>query len=175
VTADAATCPSDYVALPLLAAASTLIGNARWAQAWPGWHEPPHLWVGTVGDSGAGKSPGADCLMGDVLPELERRMLADFPDRLRDWQAAAEAHAAAVERWKTDVREAGKKGYAPPLPPSEAPPEPQGPRLRLNDVTIERVATLLATAAPKGLLVTRDELIGWIAGMTAYNESGRPF
>ena len=64
----------------------------------------------------------------------------------------------------------------PPLPPEdESPAEPQVPRLRQSDVTIERVATLLASAAPKGLLVTRDELAGWLTGMTSYNEAGRAF
>jgi hypothetical protein len=58
--AKAAACPVDYVVAPLLASVSTLIGNARWAQAWPGWSEPPHLWTVAVGDSGTGKSPGAD-------------------------------------------------------------------------------------------------------------------
>ncbi len=77
--ASAAACPVDYVVAPLLASVSTLIGNARWAQAWPGWGEPPHLWCVAVGDSGTGKSPGADCLMRDVLPEIERRMFGDIP------------------------------------------------------------------------------------------------
>ena len=44
-----------------------------------------------------------------------------------------------------------------------------------SDVTIEKVASLLATAAPKGLLIVRDELTGWLKGMTAYNDSGRAF
>ena len=99
--AEAAACPPDYVAAPLLAAASALIGHARWAQATPGWAEPPHLWLGVVGDSGNGKCPGADCLMRDVLPEIERRMLADFPDRLREWQADAEFAKAAEEAGRT--------------------------------------------------------------------------
>ena len=94
--ADAACCPADYVVGPLLASASALIGNARWAQAWPGWEEPPHLWVGSVGDSGDGKSPGADTLFRHVLPELERRMAADFPDQHREWQAANEAFGARL-------------------------------------------------------------------------------
>jgi hypothetical protein len=42
-------------------------------------------------------------------------------------------------------------------------------------VTIERVATLLASAAPKGLLIVRDELAGWISGMTNYNDARRAF
>ena len=85
--AEAASAPVDYVAAPLLSTASALIGNARWAFATPGWGEPPHLWVCAVGDSGSSKSPGADALLRDVLPEIERRMLGDFPDQLRDWQA----------------------------------------------------------------------------------------
>ena len=174
--AEAAACPRDYVAVPLLAAASALIGNARWAQATPGWVEPPHIWAASVGDSGSGKSPGADALMRDVLPEIERRMQGDFPDRLRDWKAAAAAHEATMERWKQDVKEATKGGNPPPLPPSTTlPPEPQAPRLQQNDVTVEKVAALLASAAPKGLLIVRDELAGWLTGMTTYNEAGRAF
>src|SRR5882672_4899806 len=63
-------------------------GNARLVRA-------THLWIGVVGDSGNGKSPGADCLMRDVLPEIERPMLADFPERLREWRAAVEFEKAA--------------------------------------------------------------------------------
>jgi hypothetical protein len=175
--AGAAACPIDYVLAPLLASASVLIGHARWAQAVPGWIEPPHLWIGAVGDSGNGKSPGADCLMRDVLPEIERKMRIDFPDQLRDWQATNAYAKAAEERWKSEVRDAEKKGTPPPSQPAEMTiaAEPQEPRLRQHDITIERVATLLATAAPKGLLIVRDELAGWINGMNVYNDAGRSF
>jgi hypothetical protein len=174
--AEAAACPPDYVAAPLLAAVSALIGNARWAQATPGWFEPPHLWIGVVGDSGNGKSPGADCLMRDVLPEIERRMADDFPERLREWKASTEFSKAAEERWRSEVRDAQRRGAAPPLPPATtAAAAPEPPRLRQHDVTIEKVAILLAAAAPKGLLICRDELAGWIDGMTTYNEAGRAF
>ncbi len=171
----AAACPPDYVVAPLLASASALVGHARWAQATLGWSEPPHLWVADVGDSGNGKSPGADCLLRDVLPEIEHRMLADFPDRLQAWRVGAELAKAAKEVWQDEVRAAQKQGKAPPSPPPEPGPEPQVPRLRQNDVTIERVATLLAATAPKGLMIIRDELAGWITGMNAYNDAGRAF
>jgi hypothetical protein len=65
--AEAAACPVDYVAAPLLASISVLIGHARWAQATLGWAEPPRLWVGAVDDSGDGKSPSADCLFRDAF------------------------------------------------------------------------------------------------------------
>ena len=176
VTAKAASCPVDYVAQPLLASSSVLVGNARWGQAAPGWAEPPHLWCGNVGDSGDGKSPGGDSLMRDVLPVLEQRMAADFPDRLGDYRLAHEQHKARQEAWKSEVRDAEKAKKAPPAPPDVAEPvEPQMPRLRQHDVTIEKVAELLSHSAPKGLLIIRDELSGWITGMNAYNDAGRAF
>jgi hypothetical protein len=115
--AAAASCPPDYVAATLLPAASALVGNSRWAQAGPAWAEPPHLWCGSVGDSGGGKSPGADAVLGHVVPALERRMAADFPERLREHQLAAEAAKARKEAWERGVREAQKRGNPPPLPP----------------------------------------------------------
>src|SRR5260370_3784237 len=71
------------------------MGQARWGQATPGGADSPHVWVAAVGDSGNGKSPGADCLLRDVLPELERKMIADYPDRLREWRASVEFARAA--------------------------------------------------------------------------------
>jgi len=101
-----------------------------------------------------------------VLPEIERRMALDFPDKLREWQMKVELAKAKEEKWKTEVREAEKKKAAPPQPPQslDIGPEAQRPRLRQHDVTIERVAMLLATSAPKGLLIVRNELAGWIEG-----------
>jgi Protein of unknown function (DUF3987) len=174
--ASAASCPVDYVAIPLLASASVLIGHARWARATRGWCEPPHIWIGVVGDVGDGKSPGADCMMRDVLPAIERKMDADFPERLREWRSIAEQQHAKEEIWKHEVRSAEKQGRAPPEAPNdEVPPEPLPPSLRQYDVTHEKVEELLALAAPKGLLIVRDEFTGWIDSMNAYNEAGRAF
>ena len=174
--AAASACPPDYVAAPLLASVSVLIGNARWAQANEGWSEPPHLWMCSVGDSGGGKSPGADPLMRRVLPVIEAKMIGDFPERQREHQAAAEVAKSRKETWEKEVRTAAKMGNAPPLPPQDIEPvEPQMPRLRLNDATIEKVAAILATAAPKGVLMTRDEIAGFLLGMNSYNDGARAF
>jgi hypothetical protein len=176
--AKAAACPVDYVAAPLLASASALIGNARWAQATPRWTEPPHLWIAGVGDSGDGKSPGADTLMRDILPALEQRMTGDFPERHQEWRQTVALDKAAVKRWEAEQRAALKEGktFDKPMPkPLASDIEPKEPCLRQYDITIEEVAAVLATAAPKGLLVVRDELAGWLDGMLAYNPAGRSF
>src|SRR5438270_9546002 len=139
--AEAAACPPDYVAAPLLAAASALIGHARWAQATPGWMEPPHLWLGAVGEPGTGKSPGSDVLMRDVLPEIERRMLADFPDRLLAWRVGAALSKAAKQRWRQELHatDLHPPGAVPCSALVTSSPEPQMPRLRQHDVTIEKI------------------------------------
>jgi hypothetical protein len=174
---EAACSPPDYVAAPLLATSSALIGNARWPQAWPGWEEPPSLWIGSVGLSGDGKTPGAGTLFRRIVPELDRRMAGDFPQRHAEWKAAAEiAEAQDVER-RERIKRALKSGKAIPEPEAYPEPgeEPQQPRLTMGDVTHEKAAAVLATAAPKGLLMVRDELAGWLLGMSAYNDAARPF
>src|SRR5215472_2442206 len=47
--------------------------------------------------------------------------------------------------------------------------------LRHNDITVEEVAAVLATGAPKGVVIVRDELAGWFDAMGAYNPAGRAF
>jgi hypothetical protein len=42
-------------------------------------------------------------------------------------------------------------------------------------VTIEQTGAILATAAPKGVVMVRDEIAGWLMGMEAYNPAGRAF
>jgi hypothetical protein len=175
-TAEAAACPVDYVVAPQLASVSTLIGHARWPIC-GAWKEPPHLWMVTVGDSGDGKSPGADALMRDVLPAIEQRMIGDFPDRLADWQAASEADKVTLKRWKDELRKAQeKKTPLPPMPkPTVSDVAPEMPRLCQHDTTIEQIGMILATAAPKGVVMVRDEVAGWFTGMDAYNPASRAF
>ena len=174
---DAATEPADYVFVTLLATASALIGNARWSQATPGWAEPPHLWCGIVGDAGSSKSPGTDAVLGCVLLTIERRLAADFPEREHEYLARVAAANARRDLWTREVRTAARNSNAPPPPPVEADvgPAPVQPLVKVQDATIERVGTLIGLAMPKGILVFRDELAGWLAGMNTYNENGRAF
>ena len=102
-------------------------------------------------------------------------MLGDFPDRLSRMAGGSGAGGGAargVGEGRSHCAEAKRRCSAAT---EHAPPEPQAPRLRQNDVTIEKVATILATAAPKGLVIVRDELAGWLAAMNTYNDAGRAF
>jgi len=167
-----ASAPPDYTMAVLLAAASALIGNARHVSAWSGWCEPPVLWCASVGDPSSGKSPGADPVM-DILAAIEAADTLDFPAIRRRWETDREGARARKARWQGEVKEAAKLGNPPPPMPADAddPPEPQRPRVRANDATIEKLAEMLA-GLPKGLLYARDELSGWIACFDRYSGGG---
>ncbi len=172
-----ANAPPDYVALPLLAAASALIGNARWARGWQGWLEPPALWCASVGNPSSGKSPGAAPVMREVLCMVEAHMARGYPDELAAWKEAAKVAELIERQWEKDVAAAVKAGNAMPPKPPEATcrPAPVRPRVRVSDATVEALAVILQ-GLPKGVLHVRDELAGWLMNLQRYSGgSDRPF
>lgn len=172
-----ANAPPDYVALPLIAAASALIGNARWARGWHGWMEPPALWCASVGNPSSGKSPGAAPVMREVLGMVEAHMARGYPDELAAWNEAAKVAEAIERQWEKDVAAAVKKGLEIPPKPREATyrPAPVRPRVRVADATVEALAAILH-GLPKGVLHVRDELAGWLMNLQRYSGgSDRPF
>lgn len=78
---------------------------------------------------------------------------------------------------KKQVRAALEEGSGPPPRPAacELGAKPPLPRLVLSDATTERLAVILSER-PRGTLVVRDELAGWLQSMTRYTSSSdRPF
>ena len=176
-TAIGANAPADYAAVPLLAAASALIGNARWARAWHGWFEPPALWCASVGSPSSGKSPGAAPVMREVLGMVEQDMARSFPADLKAWKEAKAVADAIGKQWEKDVAKAVKGGDDMPAKPREADigPPPVRPRARVTDATVEALAGLLQ-GLPKGVLHVRDELAGWLLNLSRYSGgTDRPF
>jgi putative DNA primase/helicase len=164
--------PVDYVAAALLGAASAVIGNARWASPWPGWKEPPVLWVMLIGDPSAGKSPALDAVL-DPIKDIERGLSEHYKARRKDWEDRDEIAALVLAEWKVAAKAAIGDGIkAPPKPDNAvagAPPIRE--RITISDVTTEKVAALLAVSW-RGLLLSRDELSGWLGGMDRYNSGG---
>jgi Protein of unknown function (DUF3987) len=164
--------PADYIAAGLLSAASVLLGNSRWGSPWPGWKEPPVLWSALVGNPSSGKSPALDAV-GELLRRLEVERNADLDERRRlheaDKQSAKERRVLWEQRVKAAVKDGG---VAPPLPAdAEVTDLPQRRRLMTTDPTTEKLVRLVAEN-PRGLILMRDELAGWIGGMDRYNGAG---
>lgn len=148
-------CDSAFVALPCLTAVAAMIGNARCIQLKHGWTEPPILWTAAIGDSGTLKSPAHGKAINPVfriqhdLMEKHKRALAEY-DRLCD-------------EYELAKKAAEENGDEPP----KEPEKPQVERVICSDTTIEKLAELLADN-PRGLLVARDELAGWLGSFSRY-------
>lgn len=174
--ADAKGAPPDYVFAGLLSVAGATVGNARWAHVWKGWAEPPILWLMCIGLPSFGKSPGLDAVT-QPLRTVERPLRQKAEDEVAAWREKAEVAKLSEKAWKAAAETAIKAGDTPPARPAECDPgpAPHVPRLILNDTTIERLGAIIARQ-PRGTLQFRDELAGWLEGMTRYSAgSDRPF
>lgn len=175
--AEAKSAPSDYAIAALLTVAGALIGNTRWVSPWAGWSEPPIIWMMAIGLPSSGKSPALDAVI-SPLKVLETALRKVTEGERAEWHEHSEVAKLAESTWKEAAKAALKEGEAPPKRPDTANTrtEPFAPRLCIADGTIERLAVVLEKQA-RGTLVARDELSGWLHGMTRYAGGGsdRPF
>jgi hypothetical protein len=168
--AKGASAPQDYAATSLLAVVSALLANVRWPHAGAAWKEAPVLWLCNVGSPGSSKSPAADPLL-DLLQHVEGVMGADFDEHWRQYELEREVAEAARSDWQAKVKVAVSKGDDPPMAPPPPPRAPERPRVRVSDVTVEKLASL-AAALPRGLLLQRDEIAGWLGAFDKYGGGG---
>jgi hypothetical protein len=157
-------CDPAFVALPLLAALAAAVGNSRRVELKRGWTEPAVVWTCLVGESGQFKSPALDLALRAVR---ERQAAA-----VRLWKADLEAFRAERRNYENALAEwraARGKGLKPKAPEGE---EPVCERWLVSDTTVESLALVLQDS-PRGLLLARDELAGWVGGFDAYKAKGR--
>ena len=174
--AEAKSAPIDYVVAGVLAACGALSGNARWSFPWNGWAEPPILWAIVIGSPSANKSPGLEAVM-TPLKSLEARLRKSSLTEIAAWQEKADLAKLHDSAWKEAAKAAIKVGEDEPKRPTEADPgaAPVVARLAVVDATIEKIADIISKQ-PRGLLVYRDELSGWLGNMTRYsNGPDKPF
>ena len=145
--------------MPVLAVCAAAIGTTRQAKVKRTWLEPSILWTATVARSGQTKSPPFD----DAVRPLKIRETQS----LRDHEDVLLEHDANVTRWELANKEWKSKGYDEDSDPPPKPAKPEPSRLITTDPTIEAIALLLSNN-PRGLLLARDELSGWIGSHNAY-------
>ena len=156
---DAIGCDPSYVAVPMLPALSSAIGNTRQIQLKRGWWEPAVLWGAVVGDSGTMKSPAVDAATRQIK-RRQARAMEEHRQAMEVYESAQEEHKLALEDWKKTGRKRGD-------PKPEEPQQPVCRRLYCSDVTVEALADRLYEN-PRGLLLVRDELAGWIRSFDQY-------
>ena len=152
-------CDPSCVALPVLAACAQAIGNSRRIRLKRTWMEPAIIWAVVVGRSGTHKSPAFDI----ALRPLRRResvALGKWEVASRDYRVSKEKYEEEVAGWRQNPQ--GDR----PTRPAEPKPE----RYLVGDITVEALVETLK-ANPRGLLVARNELVGWFASF--YRHSGQ--
>jgi hypothetical protein len=155
-------CDPSYLALPLLTAIAAAIGTTRRLELKRGWSAPPILWGAIVGESGTAKTPAFQLVMRPVR-ERQRKALERHAEEVKQYEGDLARWDKAMAAW----RRAKDAGGDPP----EKPDPPQAERFIVSDTTVEALAPILL-ANPRGLLLARDELAGWIGSFDRYAAKG---
>jgi uncharacterized protein DUF3987 len=150
-------CESSFIALPMLAALARAIGNKRVIRLKRTWTEPAIIWAAIIGKSGTHKTPALQAAM-KFLDRRQAESMAKHTENLRSYEQELAQYEREYAAWKR-----GKSDEQPPPKPEE----PACNRFTTSDCTIEALASLLSTQFD-GLLVTRDELAGWLGGIAEY-------
>jgi len=155
-------CDASFIALPLLAALAAAVGNSRRIKLKESWSEPCVVWTVTIGPSGTLKSPAWEL---GVRPLQRRQDIAfqDYAEAMHQHERDSACYDADYGEWKKGGR---KKGQPPP----DRPEQPTAVRFLCSDCTVEALAVLLEEN-PRGILLARDELSGWLASFDAYKSA----
>ena len=152
---DALGCAPELVALPMLAALSSAIGASRVIEIKGGWREGATLFLAAVASPGAMKTPAAKVAKKPVFDRQREQGRAYAEDK--------EDYKRELREWEVERRDAAKAGEPAP----EEPETPSMGRSVASDTTIEALVSILETN-PRGLLVHKDELTGWVRSMDQY-------
>jgi len=158
--AKAINCHETFVALPLLTGFASAVGNSRVIEIKPGWQEPCIVWTGIVGVSGTGKTPGMKTALAPVF-ERQTQMFLDHA-------TAEEEYEKSLLRYERQVQDWRKTKHSDDPPSKPTPPACH--QLATSDTTLEALAGLL-NSNPRGLLLARDELAGWIRSFDQYKSN----
>jgi hypothetical protein len=175
-------CPIDFVAIPALVLAGSLIGNRCNIQPKKndiGWLLPANLWGGIIGRPSVLKSPAKNAAFRPLKP-LEASAMVEHEQNVKQFRAQEASYKATAEAIKADMKNVASSRKKPKptdsmlqleakLTALEEPVQKPLKRYRTSDSTIEKLADL-QNESPNGLLVDRDELVGLLAN---FDKDGR--
>jgi putative DNA primase/helicase len=136
----------------------------------PTWVVVPNLWGGIVALPGFMKTPAIDAVT-CPLDKIEERWRREYEETKKQYERDKELADLRASAWKEQCKTAFKKGDTAPLRPDDPPAEPVLRRLMTHDATHEKLHVIL-DQNPGGVLVKRDELSGWFAGLDKPGREG---
>jgi putative DNA primase/helicase len=162
-------CPPDYVAVPLLVAASSLVAGkvAVRPQGETDWEEKPNLWAVIVGRPGTMKSPSMGAALAP-LQRLEAKAAERHAENMVDFAASAHASKLLAEVNEKTARDKLKNNPNADVTELLRQADTDAPTRRryiVNDLTYEALGATLAQN-PNGVLSVRDELRGLLSSLS---------
>ena len=174
-------CPLEYVVIPTITAAGAVVGRAVGIQpkAQDDWTVIPNVWGAVIGRPGWMKSPGVREAMRPLyrlVAAARTRYAADLRDTVANRAAlesqigatkkaldkAAQKEGAKLDKLATDFATLSEQLAA--CVASER-------RYVTQDATVEKFGELLIVN-PRGLLLLRDELAGWLRSLEKLGREG---
>jgi hypothetical protein len=157
---EAVGCPPELLGLPVLAVLSSAIGASRVVQIKPSWKEGASLYLGIVAPPGAKKTPAAK-----AATEPVRKRQAELQ---REYREKTEVYDREMREWEVDKKLAHKDNEPAP----HQPEKPVMGRVIADDTTVDALVGILEDN-PRGLLVDKDELTGWVRAMDQFRSGGK--
>ncbi|WP_422139535.1 YfjI family protein [Endozoicomonas sp. ALC020] len=162
--------PFEYAAVAAVTALGSLIGRkvSVKPKQYDDWAIIPNLWGCCIGRPSQKKTP----VIKDTtkpLTRLEAEARAEHKEDLKRYQAQEKINQMATREAERQAQALVKKkdlqaAEALLMDDSSDPEKPASRRYIVNDATVEKLGILLSEN-PWGLLLFRDELAGWIAGL----------
>ena len=168
--------PFDFLAASCVVALGSLIGRkiGLYPKAFDDWLVVPNLWGAVVGRPSLLKSPAIAEVM-KPLEELAFKAIEKHAVEMEQYEQQEMWLQAKKAAQKDKMKEAAKKkSGAEGMPQLErlsiqAKPEPK--RYKTEDGTVEKIGDILQSN-PQGLLVHRDELVGWLKSLEKNGREG---
>ncbi len=161
-------CAPDLIGVPMLAVLGTAIGTSYEVEMKQGWTEGPRIYSGVIALPGDKKSP-AEKLATRPLHTLQAKHGQDFQAQKLQHDLAMLVYEVELADWRSKRRK--KADTAQPertkQPPPPKPDAPTMTQLLTVDATVEALASII-DSNPRGVLMERDELTGWVLSMNQY-------
>lgn len=136
--------PVAYIAMSLLTAIATAIGDTCWLKVKTEWMERPLLYVALLGNPGSVKSHPMKFAMKPILErDIQSRKL--YSEQLKEYRKRLKA--------------------------GDDPPKPKCRQRIVQDVTMEGLCKILEDNSA-GLCLWSDELANWLGSMDKYRKGG---
>ena len=175
--------PPDFAAAGAVVVAGSLIGRKLGIlpKRQDDWLVVPNIWGAVVGRPSLLKSPA----LAEMMKPLARLVARAYEEHQEaklayetDVMVAEATKAALKDELKKAAREAAKSGDRSKLEEiarrsqdTEVPEEPHLRRYKTEDATVEKISEILLEN-PRGILVHRDELSGWLRNLDKQGREG---